>query len=76
MDPDRCPRDPEETAEFYLLGMLRPEDAAAFEDHYLTCAACAAMVEKTDQFVTALRAALEDANVRNTAVAVTYAASV
>lgn len=57
IDPGRCPLDPEETAEAYVLGTLSPEVAAAFEDHYLTCAACAAVVEAADEYVRAMRAA-------------------
>ena len=31
------------------------QSRAAFENHYLTCAECAAMVERTDQFIKMLR---------------------
>ena len=57
LDPDHCPPDLEETAEAYVLGTLTPEDAKAFEDHYITCAACAAVVEATEKYVRAMRAA-------------------
>jgi hypothetical protein len=40
-----------------VLGILSPEDATAFEDHYLTCAACAGIVEATEEYVRAMRAA-------------------
>ena len=33
---DQCPTDLDDVAEMYCLGLLSPEDAAAFEDH---CAA-------------------------------------
>jgi hypothetical protein len=56
MSPFSCPPDPEETAEFYLLGMLSADDAAAFEDHYVMCAACADILENADAFIRALRA--------------------
>ena len=53
-DPDNCPPDPQETAEAYLLHHLRPDEAEAFEDHYIACARCAAVVEETGRFVAAI----------------------
>jgi hypothetical protein len=47
---NRCPADPEEVAERYCLGSLPRVDAVAFEDHFLTCARCASIVETADQF--------------------------
>ena len=38
-------------------GHLSPEEAQAFEDHYLTCAACAAALEETEQYVVAMKRA-------------------
>jgi len=55
--PDHCPHDPQETAEAYLLGHLQPDEAHEFEDHYLTCARCAALVEESAGFVAAMRQA-------------------
>jgi uncharacterized C2H2 Zn-finger protein len=56
-DPDRCPRDPQESAEAYLLGHLRPDEARGFEDHYLACGRCAAVFEESRAFVTAMKQA-------------------
>jgi anti-sigma factor RsiW len=56
LSPDHCPPDPEETANLYLLGGLVPEDAAAFEDHFITCPACAKVVDDADVFIRAIRA--------------------
>jgi anti-sigma-K factor RskA len=60
LDANHCPPDPGELAEQYLLGMLLPEEVRTFEDHYLTCADCAAVVEKADAYVRAMRAAGRD----------------
>ena len=54
---ESCPADPAEMAEAYCLGRLAPEAAAAFEDHYLTCPACAEAVETADAFVRAIKKA-------------------
>ncbi len=58
-DPDNCPPDPQETAEAYLLHHLRPDEAEAFEDHYIACARCAAVVEETGRFVAAMKQAAQ-----------------
>jgi anti-sigma factor RsiW len=55
--PDHCPEDPGEAAEAFSLGALSERDAAAFEEHLLTCAACRTAVEDADMFVRAMRAA-------------------
>lgn len=57
LDSACCPSDPEEAAEFYLLHLLSGEDATAFENHYMTCPACAAVVEDADAYVRAMKAA-------------------
>lgn len=44
-------------AEAYLMGTLPPPEATAFEDHYLTCRRCAAIVEATDLYVRAMKQA-------------------
>ncbi len=54
---ESCPADPAEMAEAYCLGRLTAEAMAAFEDHYLTCPACAEAVEAADAFVRALKKA-------------------
>ena len=59
LHPDLCPPDPEETAEAYLLYHLPPDQARVFEDHYITCARCAGIVENTDTFIVAMRRAAE-----------------
>lgn len=43
-----------------MLGRLSPEDGAAFEDHYMTCATCAAAVEEADAYVRAIWTAAAD----------------
>ena len=40
-----------------MRGGLTPADAAAFEDHYITCPKCAAALEDTERFMTAMRKA-------------------
>ena len=56
-DPDRCPPDPEETAEQYIRGTLSAADARVFEDHVIGCARCSEVAEKTEQFIRAMRSA-------------------
>jgi hypothetical protein len=51
------PTDIEEVAEAYCMGRLALPEAIAFEDHYLTCAQCAAIVEAADLYVGAMREA-------------------
>ena len=59
MEVGRCPADPEETVEAYLLGRLPEEQSAAFEDHFLGCPQCSERLQFTDDFITALRHAEE-----------------
>jgi anti-sigma-K factor RskA len=47
----------QDVAEDYSMGTLPPSEERAFEDHYLTCDRCAAMVERTDVYVCAMVAA-------------------
>jgi anti-sigma factor RsiW len=54
----RCPADPEQTAESYILGNLPRQALAAFEDHYLTCSHCAGLVEEMAHYVVAMQTAL------------------
>ncbi len=58
LDPDRCPPDPEEIAESYLMHRLAPDDERAFENHSV-CARCAGIVEAMDAYVVAMRRAAE-----------------
>jgi hypothetical protein len=60
LSPARCPTDPEEVAESYLMGALPPADAAAFEEHYIACSGCAAVVEAADDYVRAMRNAARE----------------
>jgi anti-sigma factor RsiW len=57
--PDHCPADPEETAEAYLLANLPAGEASTFEDHYITCPRCAAILEETDRYVVAMKQAAQ-----------------
>jgi anti-sigma factor RsiW len=47
----------EEVAEAYVMGTLTEEQRTAFEDHYMMCAACAALLQKTAAYVEAMQAA-------------------
>ena len=49
LDWSRCPLDVDEIAEAYAMGTLPPELAVAFEDHYIGCAKCAAVLEEVLQ---------------------------
>jgi hypothetical protein len=51
------PQDVEQAAEAYCLGIMTLPEAAAFEDHYMACAQCAAIVECEDLYVGAMREA-------------------
>ena len=57
MDSNECPANPEEVAEAYIMGTLRKELVIAFEDHYVTCSQCATVLQKTAEYVEAMRAA-------------------
>jgi hypothetical protein len=50
-----CPAKPEEVTEAYVVETLDAADAAAFEEHCLTCARRLAIVEATDEYVRAMR---------------------
>ena len=52
-----CPIQPLETAESYILGHLAPAEAAAFEEHYIACPSCAATVEETARYISAMKQA-------------------
>jgi anti-sigma factor RsiW len=55
LTPDRCPVDPEEVAELYCLDRLSPEDRQVFEEHYIGCPQCAEAVQKSQEYVDAMR---------------------
>jgi len=52
---DRCPVDPDEIAESYLLGTLPKERRAAFEEHFIGCPQCGDRLQFTEEFVSAVR---------------------
>jgi hypothetical protein len=52
---DRCPVDPDEIAEAYLLGTLPKERQAAFEEHFIGCPQCGDRLQFTEEFVSAVR---------------------
>jgi anti-sigma factor RsiW len=54
---DRCPADPEATAEAYLLDSLPRNEARAIEEHYITCPRCAAIMRQTAEYVVAVKRA-------------------
>ena len=55
MEVGRCPADPEETVEAYLLGRLPEEQSAAFEEHFLGCPRCSERLQFTEEYITAVR---------------------
>ena len=57
IDSHKCPPDPEAVAEAYLMGTLSREQATAFEDHFVACNPCATVLQKTAEYVDAMRAA-------------------
>jgi hypothetical protein len=59
LSPDHCPADPEETAKAYLLFNLPADEARAFEDHFIACPRCAAILEETDRYVLATKQAAQ-----------------
>jgi anti-sigma factor RsiW len=56
---EHCPADPEGTAEAYLLANLPADEARIFEDHYLACPRCTAILEQTDAYVIAVKRATQ-----------------
>jgi anti-sigma factor RsiW len=57
VDSNECPANPEEVAEAYAMGTLPKEQLIEFEDHYVTCEACATVLYKTIDYVDAMRRA-------------------
>jgi anti-sigma factor RsiW len=56
-DSNKCPPDQEAVAEAYLIGALPKEQATAFEDHFAACNSCATVLQRTAEYVDAMRAA-------------------
>jgi anti-sigma factor RsiW len=52
-----CPTDISEQAERYQLGLLLPEEAAIFEEHFLACEHCTGELERAEAYVSAMRSA-------------------
>ena len=59
LTPGRCPADPEGVAERYCMGSLDKAEALAFEEHYLSCARCASIVEDAEHFTRAMKIAAQ-----------------
>ncbi len=51
----RCPTDVSDVADRYLLNRLTPEEAEAFEEHFLHCALCADSAQLAYDFITGLK---------------------
>jgi Putative zinc-finger len=64
IDMDHQSIDAGNVAERYVTGRLAPEEAAAFEEHYLDCPACCARVEAAERLQRGLRRLAEEAAVR------------
>ena len=56
VDIEPCPTNVE-LAEAYVMGRLTADQSTAFEDHYIVCAACAAVVQETALYVEYMKAA-------------------
>ena len=56
---EHCPADPEETSEAYLLLNLPAGEARAFEEHYITCPRCTAILEETAPYVFIMKQAAQ-----------------
>jgi hypothetical protein len=54
---DSCPADTGEVADEEFLGRLTPAESAAFEQHCMICATCAALRAETRLFIRAIKAA-------------------
>src|SRR5262245_20609500 len=57
-DPRHCPADIEKIAEAYCMDTLDQPARVAFEDHYLTCAQCAAIVADMEEYICAMKKVL------------------
>jgi hypothetical protein len=58
LQPDRCPPDPAEVAEAYVMDNLPKADMASFGEHVLACAGCRRAVEDADRYGKALQTAM------------------
>jgi len=52
-----CPEDAEDTAERYLLRRLPAAEAERFEEHYIICENCAAVLSEAEDYISSIRAA-------------------
>ncbi len=57
LDSARCPADLEDVAQAFAMELLPEGDAEAFNEHFLICPKCRAVVERADEYVRALKAA-------------------
>lgn len=55
LSADRCPADPSEVADLYVLGWLTTAQADIFEEHFLQCPECAGKAELAFEFAAALK---------------------
>jgi hypothetical protein len=62
LDATRCPADPGEVAEAYVMDTLDEADAATFDEHLLVCDECWGIVEATEAYVRAIREAARRLN--------------
>jgi len=58
--PDTTSHPAEEAIEKYLLGRLDKGQSAAVEEHLLSCPACVDVARRLDDYVRAMRKALEE----------------
>ncbi len=59
-----CPPAIEDYAEAYCLKRLSPWQARSFEDHFVLCPDCAAVVSETEDFLRCFRAVYGETNLR------------
>jgi hypothetical protein len=55
---EQCPVDPE-MAEAYLFPNIPAEEARVFEEHYLACPLCTAILEETSRYLLAMEQAAQ-----------------
>ncbi len=55
----------EDELDRYAARSMAEAEAAAIEEHLLTCAFCQDRLELTDEFVAAMRAAVHERNAKN-----------
>ena len=54
---EACPVNPELTAEMYLLHWLPSREAELFEEHFLACENCAAILSISEDYISTVREA-------------------